>query len=74
MLEESGEIHGDLESMNEKIDYLTSVYCTEGMSQQVSELGRQTEELQQIIKLRLQNLQDAAKVFEVPFIASWLLE
>uniref|UniRef100_A0A8C3XRK7 Uncharacterized protein n=1 Tax=Chelydra serpentina TaxID=8475 RepID=A0A8C3XRK7_CHESE len=31
------------------------------MTQQVSELGRQTEELQQIIKLRLQNLQDAAK-------------
>uniref|UniRef100_A0A8D0G039 Uncharacterized protein n=1 Tax=Sphenodon punctatus TaxID=8508 RepID=A0A8D0G039_SPHPU len=31
------------------------------MSQQVSELGRQTEELQQIIKLRLHNLQDAAK-------------
>ncbi|KAM7172376.1 nesprin-1 isoform 3-T4 [Macrochelys suwanniensis] len=61
MLEESGEIHGDLESMNEKIEYLSSVYCTEGMTQQVSELGRQTEELQQIIKLRLQNLQDAAK-------------
>nr|BAE89399.1 unnamed protein product [Macaca fascicularis] len=31
------------------------------MSQQVAELGRETEELQQMIKIRLQNLQDAAK-------------
>uniref|UniRef100_A0A8C0INP8 Uncharacterized protein n=1 Tax=Chelonoidis abingdonii TaxID=106734 RepID=A0A8C0INP8_CHEAB len=31
------------------------------MTRQVSELRRQMEELQQIIKLRLQNLQDAAK-------------
>ncbi|XP_062833321.1 nesprin-1 isoform X16 [Anolis carolinensis] len=61
MLEESGEIHGDLEVMNEKIEYLASVYLTEGMSQQVSELGRQTQELQQELKKRLQNLQDAAK-------------
>uniref|UniRef100_A0A670IVM9 Spectrin repeat containing nuclear envelope protein 1 n=1 Tax=Podarcis muralis TaxID=64176 RepID=A0A670IVM9_PODMU len=61
MLEESGEIHGDLEAMTEKIDYLASVYSTKGMSQQVSELGRQTEELQQVIKQRLQNVQDAAK-------------
>ncbi|XP_061480140.1 nesprin-1 isoform X3 [Rhineura floridana] len=61
MFEESGEIHGDLEAMNEKIDYLRSVYSTEGMSQQVSELGRQTEELQQMIKQRLQDIQDAAK-------------
>lgn len=70
MLEESGEIHGDLETMNEKIDYLASVYSTEGMSQQVSELGRQTEELQHVIKQRLQNIQDAAKVWEMPFISS----
>ncbi|XP_078239370.1 nesprin-1 isoform X9 [Pogona vitticeps] len=61
MLEESGEIHGDLEAMNEKIDYLASVYSTEGMSQQVSELGRQTEELRQEIKCQLQSVQDAAK-------------
>ncbi|KFQ93584.1 Nesprin-1, partial [Nipponia nippon] len=61
MLDESGEIHGDLEAMSERIEYLASVYCTEGMSQQVLELGRRTEELQQIIKLRLPNLQDAAK-------------
>uniref|UniRef100_A0A2K6KXS2 SYNE1 n=1 Tax=Rhinopithecus bieti TaxID=61621 RepID=A0A2K6KXS2_RHIBE len=61
LLEESKEIHSDLEVMTEKLQYLTSVYCTEKMSQQVAELGRETEELQQMIKIRLQNLQDAAK-------------
>ncbi|KAM4679140.1 nesprin-1 isoform 3-T4 [Amazona ochrocephala] len=61
MLDESGEIQGDLESMSERIEYLGSVYCTEGMSQQVLELGRRTEELQQVIKVQLPNLQDAAK-------------
>ncbi|KAM6272871.1 nesprin-1 isoform 2-T2 [Spheniscus humboldti] len=61
MLDESGEIHGDLEAMSERIEYLASVYCTERMSQQVLELGRRTEELQQVIKVRLPNLQDAAK-------------
>ncbi|NXT73431.1 SYNE1 protein, partial [Zapornia atra] len=61
MLDESGEIHGDLEAMSERIEYLASVYCTEGMSLQVLELGRRTEELQQVIKARLPNLQDAAK-------------
>ncbi|NWI93355.1 SYNE1 protein, partial [Pitta sordida] len=61
MLDESGEIHGDLEAMSERIDYLGSVYCTERMSQQVLELGRRTEELQQVIKVQLPNLQDAAK-------------
>ncbi|XP_068533202.1 nesprin-1 isoform X7 [Anas acuta] len=61
MLEESGEIHGDLEAMSERIEYLSSVYSTEAMSQQVLELGRRTEELQQVIKVRLPNLQDAAK-------------
>ncbi|XP_027759675.1 nesprin-1 isoform X4 [Empidonax traillii] len=61
MLDESGEIHSDLESMSERIDYLASVYCTEGMSHQVLELGRRTEQLQQVIKVQLPNLQDAAK-------------
>lgn len=63
MLEESSEIYGDFEAMNERIEYLASVYSTEGMCQQVSELGRQTDELQQVIKLRVQNIQDAAKVW-----------
>ncbi|KAJ7400746.1 hypothetical protein BTVI_102513 [Pitangus sulphuratus] len=61
MLDESGEIHSDLEAMSERIDYLASVYCTEGMSHQVLELGRRTEQLQQVIKVQLPNLQDAAK-------------
>ncbi|KAM6459267.1 nesprin-1-like [Liasis olivaceus] len=61
MFEEAGEIHGDLETMNENIEYLASVYFTEGMSQQVSELRRQTEDLQQFIRQRLQSIQDAAK-------------
>lgn len=74
MLDESGEIHGDLEAMNERTEYLASVYCTEEMSQQVVELGRRTEELQQVIKVRLPNLQDAAKVYESNFSnASWEL-
>lgn len=74
ILDESGEIHGDLEAMSERIDYLAGVYCTEGMSQQVLELGRRTEELQQVIKVQLPNLQDAAKVKESSFSnASWCL-
>lgn len=62
LLEESEEIHTDLEAMAEKLQYLSSVYYTEKMSQQVAEVGRETAELRQIIKNRLQNLQDAAKV------------
>ncbi|XP_039707258.1 nesprin-1 isoform X7 [Pteropus medius] len=61
MLEESEEIHSDLEAMTDRLQHLASVYCTEKMSQQVAELGRETEELKQLIKICLQNLQDAAK-------------
>ena len=62
MLEESEDIHNDLEAMTEKLQYLDSVYHTEIMSQQVADLGRETEELRQVIKIRLQSLHDAAKV------------
>lgn len=62
MLEESEEIHSSLDAMTEKLQYLASVYHTEKMSQHVAELGRETEELRQMIKIRVQNLQDAAKV------------
>ena len=62
MLEESEDIHNDLEAMTEKLQYLDSVYHTETMSQQVADLGRETEELRQVIKIRLQSLHDAAKV------------
>nr|XP_023420318.1 nesprin-1 isoform X2 [Cavia porcellus] len=61
LLEESEEIYSDLEAMSEKLQCLTSVYYTEKMSQQVTELGRETEELRQVIKIRMQSLQDAAK-------------
>ncbi|XP_055981911.1 nesprin-1 isoform X7 [Sorex fumeus] len=61
LLEESEAIHGDLEMMAEKIQCLASVYCTEKLSQQVAELGRETGELRQLLKTRLQSLQDAAK-------------
>lgn len=61
LLEESEEIYSDLEVMAEKLQCLASVYHTEKMAQQVAKLGREVEELRQMIKLRLQNLQDAAK-------------
>ncbi|KAM8962671.1 nesprin-1-like [Lycaon pictus] len=61
MLEESEEIHSNLEAMIVKLQYLASVYSTEKMSQQVAELGRESEELRQMIKIRMHNLQDAAK-------------
>lgn len=62
MLEESEEIYNDLEAMTGKLQYLSSVYHTEKMSQQVADLGRETEGLRQRIRIRLQNLHDAAKV------------
>lgn len=48
--------------MAEKVQHLAHVYNTEKMSQQVAQLGRETEELRQVIQARLQSLQDAAKV------------
>lgn len=62
VLRESRELHGDLESMAEKVELLSEVLQVESMSQQVCELSRHTEELQQSIKIRLQSLEDANKV------------
>ncbi|XP_032356678.1 nesprin-1 isoform X1 [Etheostoma spectabile] len=59
VLRESRELHGDLESMAEKVELLSEVLQVESMSQQVCELSRHTEELQQCIKTRLQSLEDA---------------
>uniref|UniRef100_UPI0037E92F69 nesprin-1 isoform X2 n=1 Tax=Semicossyphus pulcher TaxID=241346 RepID=UPI0037E92F69 len=64
VLRESRELHGDLESMAEKVELLSEVLQVESMSQQVCELSRHTEELQQIIKNRLQSLEDANKSME----------
>lgn len=62
VLRESRELHGDLESMAEKVELLSEVLQVESMSQQVCELSRTTEELQQNIKTRLQSLEDGDKV------------
>lgn len=59
---ESKELHGDLESMAEKAELLSEVLQVESMSQEVCDLSRHTDELQQSIKTRLQSLQDAHKV------------
>ncbi|XP_061651777.1 nesprin-1 isoform X12 [Phyllopteryx taeniolatus] len=64
VLRESRELHGDLESMAEKVELLSEVLQVESMSQQVCELSRHTEELQQSIKTRLQSLEDAEKSME----------
>lgn len=69
MLEESEEIHSNLEAMIKKLQCLASVYSTEKMSQQVVDLGRESDELRQMIKSRLQSLQDAAKVKAIIIIA-----
>lgn len=51
-----------MESMAEKVELLSEVLQVESMTQQVCELSRDSEELQQSIKMRLQNLEDANKV------------
>lgn len=62
MLHESRELHGDLEAMQEKVELLSECLQVEAMGQQVAELSRHTEELEQAIKSRLQSLQEAATV------------
>uniref|UniRef100_A0A3P8VBV8 Spectrin repeat containing nuclear envelope protein 1 n=1 Tax=Cynoglossus semilaevis TaxID=244447 RepID=A0A3P8VBV8_CYNSE len=64
VLRESRELHGDLESMAEKVELLSEVLQVKSMSQQLSELSRHTEELQQSIRIRLQSLEDANKSME----------
>lgn len=48
--------------MAEKVELLSEVLQVESLSQQICELSRHTEELQQSIKIRLQSLEDADKV------------
>uniref|UniRef100_A0AAV2JAL2 Calponin-homology (CH) domain-containing protein n=1 Tax=Knipowitschia caucasica TaxID=637954 RepID=A0AAV2JAL2_KNICA len=64
VLRESRELHGDLESMSEKVDLLSEVLQVESMVQQVCSLSRLSEELQQNINTRLQSLEDAHKSME----------
>ncbi|XP_033998692.1 nesprin-1 isoform X2 [Trematomus bernacchii] len=61
LLRECRGLHGDLEAMGERERQLGEVLQTEGWIQQVKQLSRRTEELQQHAKTRLQSLQDAAK-------------
>uniref|UniRef100_A0A8K9XYB1 Spectrin repeat containing nuclear envelope protein 1 n=1 Tax=Oncorhynchus mykiss TaxID=8022 RepID=A0A8K9XYB1_ONCMY len=61
VLRECRGLHGDLEAMGEREGQLGEVLQMEGWSQQVKQLSRCTEELQQSAKTRLQSLQDAAK-------------
>lgn len=70
VLHESRELHGDLESMQEKVELLSECLQVEGMGQQVAELSRHTEELEQAIKSRLQSLQEAATV-SCSFLLQW---
>lgn len=48
--------------MAKKVQELANVYRTGKLSQQVVQIGRETEELQQAIRVRLRSLHDAAKV------------
>ncbi|CAL9692474.1 unnamed protein product [Knipowitschia caucasica] len=61
LLRECRGLHGDLEAMLEREGHLGEVLQTHRWMQQVRYLSRQTEELQQTARTRLQSLQDAAK-------------
>lgn len=52
MLEESEDIHNDLEAMTEKLQYLDSVYHASNVSASgMGGLDGETEELRQVIKI-----------------------
>ncbi|XP_077587652.1 nesprin-1 [Stigmatopora nigra] len=64
VLRDSSELHGDLESMEEKVELLSEVLQTEAMSRRVCELSRRADELQRNLETRLQSLDDAEKSLE----------
>ncbi|XP_076155328.1 nesprin-1 isoform X4 [Alosa pseudoharengus] len=64
VLRESRALQGDLEAMLEKVELLSEGLQVEAMNQQASELSRLTQQLEQDIRMRLQNLQDAAEDME----------
>lgn len=51
-----------MEALTERVGLLGEVVHTDALHQQVAELSRHAEELQQRAEARLLNLQDAAKV------------
>ncbi|KAJ0026825.1 hypothetical protein NQD34_017825 [Periophthalmus magnuspinnatus] len=61
LLRECRGLHGDLEAMLEREGQLGEVLQTDRWGQQVRNLSRRTEELQQMARTRLLSLQDAAK-------------
>lgn len=72
VLRESRELHGDLESMAEKVELLSEVLQVQALSQQVCELSRRADELQQSIRTQLQSLQDANKVRILRLACLWV--
>ncbi|TRY57107.1 hypothetical protein DNTS_023982 [Danionella cerebrum] len=62
LLQEWQELHGEFEGLVERVGLLGEVVQTETLHQQVAELSRHTEELQQKASTRLLTLQDAAKI------------
>ncbi|XP_061127011.1 nesprin-1-like isoform X2 [Syngnathus typhle] len=61
LLRECRGLHGDLEALAEWEVQLGDLLATKGWSHQVKHLSRRTEELQLVVKTRLQSLQDAVK-------------
>lgn len=64
LLQEWQDLQGEFEGLVERVGLLGEVVQTDALHQQVSELSRHAEELQQRAKTRLLMLQDAAKVID----------
>ncbi len=62
LLQEWQDLQGEFEGLVERVGLLGEVVQTDVLHQQVAELSRHAEELQQRAKTRLLMLQDAAKV------------
>lgn len=61
-MQEWQDLQGEFEGLVERVGLLGVVVQTDDLHQQVAELNRHAEELQQSTKTRLLMLQDAAKV------------
>ncbi|KAF5900062.1 nesprin-1-like isoform X2, partial [Clarias magur] len=61
LLREWRRLQGEMEAVKERVGLLGEVVHTDVLHQQVADLSRHAEELQQRAKTRLLNLQDAAK-------------
>lgn len=62
LLQQWQDLQGEFEGLVERVGLLDEVVQTDALHQQVAELSRHAEELQQRAKTRLLTLQDAAKV------------